>query len=126
MTLVSLSPLHLRNLRKRRLVEEIAVRGIAFVRFDPRADGASMPPICQGRPMITVRLSYGFREDLLLSDWGFEQRLLFVDGLQWTCRAPWDAVYAVSPVADIAHEDAALFPEDALPDTSLGAAREVV
>ena len=126
MTLVSLSPLHLRNLRKQKLVEEIAGRGVAYVCFDPRADGASMPPSCQGQPMSTVRLSHGFREDLVLSDWGFEQRLLFAKRQRWTCRAPWDAVYVVSPVADIAHEDAALFPEDAPPDTPLGESREVV
>ena len=121
-----LSPLLLRNLRKRQLVHGLARRGVAYVSFDPRAAEVSMPPGHGRIPMCTVRLSYGFDNELILSEWGFEQRLTFSKTPEWACRAPWDAVFVVAPSAMQRDGASVAFPQDSPSDGPLGGAREVV
>ena len=121
-----LSPLLLRNLRKRQLVHSLASRGVAYVSFDPRAAEVSMPPGAGRTPMCTVRLSHGFTGELTLSDWGFEQRLSFRTASEWPCRVPWGAVFLVAPSSMAPTAESVSFPDDSPPDGPMGAGREVV
>jgi len=110
---------NLQSLRKLGLVRDHALRGVVRVMLDPRHAGVDLPPGCETRPAVTLRLSHGFRTELILSSWGFEQTLTFKGPVTHACRAPWTAVYLVLGGDPEGDGLVVPFPEDAPRDGPL-------
>ena len=94
---------------KRELLESLLEQGMVMVVLDARRPGVAVPPDLARDPQLRLNLSWRFGFSMELDEWGVKATLTF-GGHPFTCRLPWNAIYAM--VSHASKNEPYLFPAE--------------
>jgi stringent starvation protein B len=92
---------------KRELLESLLEKGMVMVVLDARRPGVAVPPHLAKDPQLRLNLSWRFGFLMELDAWGVKATLTF-GGSPFTCRLPWNSIYAM--VSHASKDEQYIFP----------------